>query len=92
MSNAKNDEHAQQSFNMEQSNKALTMLNDTKTTVNVMKIRPTEIKRDDNNANIDQIDTLLDEKEDMLDMAGEVQNALAQNYSTPVVSSKFESA
>jgi hypothetical protein len=40
-----------------------------KKTVNVMKIGPTQVKCDDRNANINQIDTLLDKMDDKLEMA-----------------------
>jgi charged multivesicular body protein 5 len=86
MYESQRDNLAQQSFNMEQSNMALTTLKDTKTTVDAMKIGLTQMKREYKKVNIDQIDTLQDEMEDMLDMASEVQDALARDYNTPEVS------
>jgi len=85
MYESQRDNLAQQSFNMEQSNMALTTLKDTKTTVDAMKMGLTQMKKEYKKVNIDQIDTMQDEMEDMLEMAGEVQDALARDYNTPEI-------
>ena len=69
------------------------MLKGTETAADAMKIGPTQMKREYEEVNIDQIDTLQDEMEDMLDMVGgEVHGVLARDYNTPEVRSKFELA
>merc|ERR1711973_369412 len=67
-----------QSFNMEQVNYSTQMLKDTKTTVNAMKTGVKEMKKEFKNINIDQI-------EDMMEEANEIQESLGRSYGMPEV-------
>lgn len=96
MYESQRDNMAQQSFNMEQSNMAITTLKDTKTTVDAMGVGLKEMKRAYKKVNIDKIDNIQvrlavfcclesdssfqDEMEDMLDQANDIQEALSRDY------------
>jgi charged multivesicular body protein 5 len=72
-----------QSFNMEQTNFATQQLKDTKTTVDAMKTGVKEMKREYKKVDIGKIEDLHDEMEDMLELAGEVQETLGRAYGLP---------
>lgn len=79
------DNMMQQSFNMEQSNMALTTMKDTKTTVDAMKMGLGQMKKEYKKINIDHIENLQDDMADMLDQANDVQEALGRDYNTPEI-------
>lgn len=79
------DNLMQQSFNMEQANFATQTLKDTKTTMDAMRLGVRDMKREYKKVNIDDIENLQDDLEDMLDQAGEVQEALGRSYGMPDV-------
>lgn len=85
MYEAQRDNLAQQSFNMEQANYATQTLKDTKITVDAMRLGVKEMKREYKKVNIDDIENLQDDLEDMLEQAGEVQEALGRSYGMPEV-------
>jgi len=73
-----------QAFNMEQTNFATQTLQDTKTTVNAMKVGVKQMKKEFKNVNIEQIEDLQDELGEMLEDADEVQEALGRaTYNSP---------
>jgi len=72
-----------QSFNMEQANFATQQLKDTKTTVDAMKLGVKEMKKEYKKVDIGKIEDLQDEMEDMLELAGEVQETLGRAYGLP---------
>lgn len=72
-----------QSFNMEQTNYATQSLQDTKTTVNAMKMGVKQMKKEFKHVNIEQIEDLQDDLSDMLEDANEVQEVLGRAYGVP---------
>lgn len=64
----------QQSFNLEQSNFALSTIKDTKTTVDAMKYGLKEMKKEYKHVNIDKIHDLQDDMEDMLEDTNDVSH------------------
>lgn len=72
-----------QSFNMEQANFATQQLKDTKTTVDAMKTGMKEMKKEYKKIDIGKIEDLQDDMEDMLELAGEVQETLGRAYGLP---------
>ncbi|TGZ68676.1 hypothetical protein CRM22_004140 [Opisthorchis felineus] len=74
-----------QSFNVSQTDFAIKSLQDTKTTVEAMKVGSKHMKREMKKINIDEIFDVQDDLADMLSVADEVQDALGQNYATPDV-------
>ena len=72
-----------QSFNMEQANFGTQQLKDTKTTVDAMKLGVKEMKKEYKKVDIGKIEDVQDELEDMLEMAGEVQDVLGRSYGLP---------
>eukprot|EP00158_Paraphelidium_tribonemae_P002080 Partr_v1_DN25106_c0_g1_i1_m76977 putative Charged multivesicular body protein len=77
------DQMMQQSFNMEQTQFTTENLKNTITTVEAMKMGAKEMKQQYKKINIDKIDSLHDEMEDLMDQAGEIQEALGRTYGTP---------
>merc|ERR1712209_172006 len=74
-----------QAFNMEQTNYATQSLQDTKTTVNAMKMGVKEMKKEFKNINIGKIEDLQDDLSDMLEEANEVQEVLGRSYGMPEI-------
>lgn len=72
-----------QSFNMEQANFATQQLKDTKTTVDAMKLGVKEMKKEYKKVDIGKIEDIQDDMEDMLELAGEVQETLGRAYGLP---------
>ncbi len=81
------DQLMQQSFNMEQSNFAIQGMKDTQTTVAAMKMGLKEMKREYKKLDIGKIEDMQDEMEDMLEMTGEINEAMSRQYDSPDVSS-----
>uniref|UniRef100_A0A914WML1 Charged multivesicular body protein 5 n=1 Tax=Plectus sambesii TaxID=2011161 RepID=A0A914WML1_9BILA len=77
------DQLMTQSFNMEQSNFALQGMKDTQTTVAAMKMGLKEMKREYKKLDINKIEDMQDEMEDMLEMTGEIQEAMSRQYDSP---------
>jgi len=77
------DQLMQQSFNMEQSNYTIQTLKDTQVTVNAMKTGLTQMKKEYKKVDIGKIENIQDDMEDMLEQAGEIQDALSRSYGTP---------
>jgi len=76
---------ANQSFNLEQTNFAISTLKDTKTTVDAMKIGVKTFKKEYKGINIDNIEDLQDEMEDLNEQANEIQEVLNRPYGMPDV-------
>ncbi|KAJ1547309.1 cell division control protein [Nowakowskiella sp. JEL0078] len=72
-----------QAWNMEQANFATENLKNTLTTVDAMKMASKELKTQYKKINIDKIENMQDEMEDLLEQAGEIQDAIGRTYGLP---------
>jgi len=69
-----------QSFNMEQANFATQSMKDTIVTVGAMKSANVELKKQFKNVKIDDIDSMQDEMQDLLEQSNEIQESLGRSY------------
>ncbi|CAH8483096.1 unnamed protein product [Dicrocoelium dendriticum] len=74
---------ANQSFNIAQTDFAIKSLQDTKSVVSAMEVGRKQMKQGMKKINVDKIFDMQDDLADMLSIADEVQDALAQNFATP---------
>jgi len=74
------DQMMQQSFNMEQQSFAMTSLQDTVTTVDAMKEGAKAMKKQFKKIDVEQIETLHDELEGLMEDSQEIQEVLGRSY------------
>eukprot|EP00123_Amoebidium_parasiticum_P019442 comp25587_c0_seq1/m.47008 comp25587_c0_seq1/g.47008 ORF comp25587_c0_seq1/g.47008 comp25587_c0_seq1/m.47008 type:complete len:219 (-) comp25587_c0_seq1:74-730(-) len=74
------DQLSQQAFNMEQAHFATQSMKDATTTVAAMKAGVKDMKKAYKTVNINEIDSLQDDMEDMLDLTNEINEALGRSY------------
>lgn len=74
------DQMMQQSFNMEQQSFAITSLQDTVTTVDAMKEGAKAMKKQFKKIDVDQIESLHDELEGLMEDNQDIQEVLGRSY------------
>uniref|UniRef100_A0A2K5JKA1 Charged multivesicular body protein 5 n=1 Tax=Colobus angolensis palliatus TaxID=336983 RepID=A0A2K5JKA1_COLAP len=70
-------------YEQQQANYTIQSLNDTKTTVDAMKLGVKEMKKAYKQVKINQIEDLQIHLEHMMEDANEIQEALSRSYGTP---------
>ncbi|GAM21457.1 hypothetical protein SAMD00019534_046320 [Acytostelium subglobosum LB1] len=83
MYEAQRNQLSQQSFNMEQTKFATQSMQDTIITVGAMKQGAKEMKKQFKQIDIEDVDSLQDEMQDLLDFNNEIQESMSRAYSTP---------
>ncbi|GAM17296.1 hypothetical protein SAMD00019534_004710 [Acytostelium subglobosum LB1] len=83
MYEAQRNQLSQQSFNMEQTKFTTQSMQDTIITVSAMKQGAKEMKKQFKQIDVDDIDSLQDEMQDLLDFNNEIQSSLSRAYETP---------
>ncbi|EFA82820.1 SNF7 family protein [Heterostelium album PN500] len=83
MYEAQRDQLSQQSFNMEQTKFATQSMQDTVTMVSAMKQGAKEMKQQFKHINVDDVDSLQDEMQDLLDFNNDLQQSMSRAYTTP---------
>lgn len=69
-----------QSFNVQQASFATQGMKDAQVTVDAMRLGVTEMKAAYKKVKVSDVDALQDEMEDMMEMTGEIQEALGRSY------------
>ena len=71
-----------QQWNMEQMDFALSGLKETAQTVSAMKDQNKALKKEFKSININQVENVMDDMEELLEQAEEVQSAIGRSYNT----------